>query len=561
MKTLSLLPTFLLLCWSSCAQAPKSSSAPTPTPEQCKVSGMVVKLAGSEPLRKARVQLWSQDDQSHSVSAMTDPGGRFALKGIDPGRYKLIVSRAGYVTQEYGQRKPDDPGAILSLRPGQEMKELLFRLIPSAVIAGKILDEDGEPLSGVVVSALRESYAEGKRNLTTSDNASTNDLGEYRLFGLPPGKYFVSAVYPRWRRFGGKSDESEDADQPAEGYAKMYFPGTPDRAKAMPITIKSGEEVPSIEMLMRQVVVYHVRGHVYNQVTNKPATEANIALVAKRTAHEWDFSDKQAYVQKKDGSFDIPEVLPGSYSLVAFWSDGDKNYSARMPVEVGNANVDGLSVTLGLGVNIKGEIIWDGRASLEQDELQVGLQATEAAMWSFSGGVRVTPKNSFTLENVSEGTYHAYVYGQSKDCYIEDVRYGETSALEDGFTVTRGTPASLEITISSRGARVQGGVADADGLPAAGVWVVLVPEASRRSVFRLYKTQTTDQYGHFDLRGIAAGDYKLFSWEEAENGAWEDPEFLKPFEEKGEKISLQEGEQKSLNLTAIRTKSPDPATP
>jgi hypothetical protein len=108
---------------------------------------------------------------------------------------------------------------------------------------------------------------------------------------------------------------------------------------------------------------------------------------------------------------------------------------------------------------------------------------------------------------------------------------------------------------------VQGSIADADGLPAAGVWVVLVPEEGRREQRHLYKYQTTDQYGHFDLRGIRPANYKLFSWQEVEANAWESPEFLKPFEEKGEKIELQEGEQKTIKLTTISTKPPEPATP
>jgi hypothetical protein len=90
---------------------------------------------------------------------------------------------------------------------------------------------------------------------------------------------------------------------------------------------------------------------------------------------------------------------------------------------------------------------------------------------------------------------------------------------------------------------------------------VLVPEPSRRNQSSLFKEQATDQYGHFELRGIAPGDYKVFSWEEAESGAWEDPEFLKPFEEKGEKISLQENDQKTLNLTAIQTKATESSKP
>ena len=101
---------------------------------------------------------------------------------------------------------------------------------------------------------------------------------------------------------------------------------------------------------------------------------------------------------------------------------------------------------------------------------------------------------------------------------------------------------------------------DADGLPAAGVQVVLVPEEARRTIHRLYKSGTTDQYGRFDLRGIPPGDYKLFSWEEVEPGAWEDPEFLRPFEAKGETAIAKEGEQQTVNITAIRTKKGE-ATP
>jgi len=559
MKSLLALLATVFIPFFTVAQAPKSS--PRPKSDECKVSGMVVKLEGSEPLRKAKVQLQgTDDDPSHNVSVVTDAGGRFELKHIDPGRYKLRVSRAGFVVQEYGQKKPDDPGAILTLRPGQEVKDLLFRLIPSGVIAGRILDEDGEPLASVVVSALREVYSEGKRSLSTWSTVSTDDLGQYRLFGLAPGRYFVSAVYPHWGRFGGNGDDSDGSDS-QQGYAKMFYPGTPDRAKALSLTLKAGEEVSSIEILMRQVLVYRVRGHVYNQITHKPGTEMGLMLMPKRTGREWEFSNQQASVQKRDGSFDIPEVLPGSYVLIGFWFDEGKTYSTRVPVEVGNADVEGITVTIGPGQNINGRIIWDGQPSLQGADLTVTARSADSGVNFWGNSARVTQALSFTLKDVSEGRYFAEVSGYSKDCYVKDVRYGSSSALDDGFMVAPGASASLEITISSHGARVQGSIFDTENLPAAGVWLVLVPDAEHRTQSRRYKTQTTDQYGHFELRGIAPGDYKLFSWEEVESGAWEDPEFLKPFEGKGESVSLQEGEQKTVNLTAIRTKAPEEAKP
>jgi protocatechuate 3,4-dioxygenase beta subunit len=548
-----------LLASSLAAQGPtQSSQGTTQKKDECSIAGLVVKLAGSEPLTKATVHLQSMEDRTRAVSTVTNAGGRFELKGIDPGRYRLTVSRVGFVTQEYGQRKTDDPGAVLSLRPEQELRDLLFRLVPSAVIAGRILDEDGEPLPSVNVTASREVYSEGKRGLSVGATAETNDLGEYRLFGLSPGRYFVSAVYPRWSRSNGDED-SAGSEPEQRGYAKMYYPGTTDAGQAISIDVGGGEEIPSIEILLRKVLTYRIRGRVFNQITHKPGTGTNVLSMPKTNRREWG-SEQQASVQKQDGSFEIPEVLPGSYFLTAFWFDEGKIYSTRMSVEVGSADVEGIAVTIAPGININGRIIWVGKPSLEKDELTVAPVPVDLNL-TFQGRARVSEGNFFTLKDVGDGTYHTEVGGESKDCYIKDVRYGGSSALEDGFTVVRGAPATLEITISSHGARVQGTVADKDGLPAAGVWVVLVPELAHRTQDRLYKTLTTDQYGRFDLRGIPPGEYKLFSWEEVESGAWEDPEFLKRFEDKGEKIVLQEGDHKTLSLIIIRTGSQAEAKP
>jgi protocatechuate 3,4-dioxygenase beta subunit len=536
-----------------------SGNPSAPKKDECSISGMVVKLADSEPLRRARVFLQNADDRAHNVSVVTDAAGRFQFKGIDPGRYHLSVSRAGFVVQEYGQKKAGDPGALLALRSGQEVKDLLFRLIPSAVIAGKILDEDGEPLPEIVVSALRQGYLEGKPSLSTETTVQTDDRGEYRLFGLSPGRYFVSAVFPQWSRFS-RGAEVEDAQPNPQGYAKMYYPGTPDAAKATAISIKEGEEIPSVEIFMRQVVVYRIRGRIYNQITHKAGTQTNVFLLPKTKSREWTGGKQQSFVQKQDGSFEIADVLPGSYVLTALWFDEGKSHATHVPIDVSNADVEGIAITIAPGTDISGRIIWDGTPSLEQDELSVAAESPDIN-FGFSGSSRVTSANTFVLKGLGDGNYMARVWGQGKDCYIKDVQYAGVSALADGFPVKGGAAGTLEITISSHGARVQGTVADSDGLRAVGVRVVLVPEPSHRTQYTLFKEQTTDQYGHFELRGIAPGDYKLFSWEEAESGAWEDPEFLKPFEEKGEKITLQEGDQKTLNLTTIRTKTTESPKP
>jgi hypothetical protein len=185
----------------------------------------------------------------------------------------------------------------------------------------------------------------------------------------------------------------------------------------------------------------------------------------------------------------------------------------------------------------------------------LSVYLTPADVPTGESNTRVARDGTFLLKNVGEGIYYATVKGQSKDCYVKEVQYAGSSTLNEGFTVAAGSPGSLEITISSRGARLQGRVANQDGLPATGVWVVLVPDGTRSPQYWLYRSQITDQYGHFDFHGIAPGDYRVYSWDDVVEGAWEDPDFIKPFVEKsmGEKISVSSGDTKLVDLVTIQS--------
>jgi hypothetical protein len=132
------------------------------------------------------------------------------------------------------------------------------------------------------------------------------------------------------------------------------------------------------------------------------------------------------------------------------------------------------------------------------------------------------------------------------------VRFGET-VLPDIELRVRGAAANLEITVSSQGAHVQGQVLNQDDLPVAGAWVAVVPEEEKRKFLRLHKSGLTDQYGHFEIRGLAPGKYKVFSWEGIEKQAWEDPDFLKEYEDKGKDIEVVDSDQKSLELKSLST--------
>jgi hypothetical protein len=543
----------LLAASSTAAQAGNPSSDFTKA-TACSVSGLVVKLQGSVVLPSATVHLESADDHTRTFSGVSDFSGHFEIKGIDPGRYRLRVIRNGYVTQEYGQRTPDDPGAILALSPGQDLKDLLFRLLPSAVITGRIQNENGDPLPWVRVSALRATYVRGRRTLSSETTVVTNDLGEYRLFGLRPGRYFVTAIYQPGRRLDPGEDDEDAASTGKSGYAPTYYPNSTDPAKGVVITVKTGEEIPGADFLLEPTTVYSIRGHVTNPAARRNAGNVILALEARSTGLGWSVPSRQSLVDKPDGAFEIPDVLPGSYTLSAFWFDEAHRYQARQSVDVTNIDAEGLQLTLLSGMDIRGQINWDPRPAPDKNPLVVSVRPADTA-FVYASQARVAENGTFLLHEVSEGRYLLSTFGQSPDCYLKSIRFAGMEVSDDEFNVIRGTQAVLEVTISPRGLRLLGTVTDADGLPASGVWVVLVPDDAHRSEFHRFKQTTTDQYGRYNLRGVAPGDYKLFSWEQVEQNAWQDADFLKQFEGKGQGISLQEGDGKSMDLVAIRSAS------
>ncbi len=544
---------FAALCF---AQAPAAAKDPKEKAETCRVSGMVVKLADGVPLKGATVRLENGEDHEHTIATKTTGDGRFELRNVPAGRYKLVVSRSGYVETEYGQKKPSDPGAAFTLSPGQTKTDLIFKLIPAAVIAGRVFNEDGEPVPNASVIAAREAYQEGRKTMTQFKQVTTDDLGAFRLFGLPPGRYFVSAMEWQSGNVVGDKEFSGSSGQTAseQGYAKTYYPGTSDIARASAINVKEGDEVPGTDIPLKQVMVHRIRGRVLNQMTQKPGQTTEVLLIARAKKQDWDFGG-QTEVKKADGSFEVSNVVPGPYTLIAIWydqSEGKVHFGAQR-IDVGESDVEGVSVVVGAGVTIQGRVVWDGHPSLERNELTIHAALVDTEVLP-GGSAQVEANQQFTLKDLIDGDARVQVLGASKDCYVKQITFGQIFVKDDVISVSKGTNPALEITVSSRGARVQGAVVDKDGLPAAGVWVVAVPDIARRTTQRLFKSQTTDQYGKFDLHGLAPGTYKLFAWDGAESNAWEDEDFLKPFEDQGTKIEVRDEDAMTTNLTVISIK-------
>jgi hypothetical protein len=542
------LPLALALLQSVSTQASPTATTQSDTrqsavkpEEMCTIEGVVVKATTGDPLKKAVLSLTKVEGHSQPKNATSDTSGHFQIKNVEPGRYHLYATRNGYARQEYGQRTTHASGTILTLTAGQHLNDISFRLTPAVVITGHVYDEDGEPVAGAGVQALSFQYEKGQRKLAPSHFVQTNDLGEYRLYGLEPGQYYVSASHNPGR-FGEETAEG--------GYATVYYPGSADPSHAAALDLHASDELAGIDFTLVPVKTFNVKGRVYDAANSRPGTQAMLFLEPRDTGvRNWSMRS-QSFVEDPQGVFELHGVKPGSYYLVALGGEGGKTYTAREAIEVSDSDVEGVSLIIGPGIDVKGRIRVEGSATLDPNVLNIWLQPREQAMYSGGGG-SVKPDGTFTISDLADGDYQFEIAGLPENFYLKAVRVGSSDVVASELSVSRKQPpGALDVVLNPNGGRIDGRVLKEDK-PFSGATVVLIPEEGRRKEERLYKPTSTDQDGQFSIRGITPGDYTLFAWETVEHGAYMDPDFLRPYKDRGKPIHVDEGSRLNSQLDLI----------
>jgi hypothetical protein len=519
------------------------------SPRRASISGQVAREGGGTPLGKVNVVLkpaGGSGGDLEPLEATTDAAGHFSITGIAPGRYRLQVSRDGFVPQEYGSQSSSGAGAILTLAAGQDMNDLLFRLQTAGVISGRVTDENGDPLPHVEVQILRKSSVHGTMRVSRDELAGdTNDLGEYRVFDLLPGRYYAVADYSPVMPLKNARDATK--------YVPVFYPGANDLARASLIEVGAGQEIPSIDFVLSPSRVVRVSGNVLNAITGKPAKGASVALLPSESATTELGLQTLTAAAGADGSFEIASVSPGSYLAVATIEDQSKQYFARQNVEVGPAGTENLSLVISPGASVPGRVTYEGKTDARPSETSVWLDSGDD---SLSPG-RTAPLNSdstFVAKSVPSGIYQVDVRPTCTGCYLKSARMAGVDVLQDGLDLTSGAPrGDLVILVSAAAGSLDGAVTNGDDLPVAGALVVLVPELIHRNEARLYKETTTDQYGNFKLRAIAPGDYEVFAWDGVQDVTYRDAEFIKTIENVGTEVDVEENAGSTVKLRAIST--------
>lgn len=528
------------------AEAPRGTSV---------LRGVIVAADNGTPIRRAQVRVVSGEVRESRVMT-TDTQGRFEIKELPAGRYTMTVSKAGFVTLQYGQRRPSESGTPIELADGQTLDKLSVALPRGSVLGGRIVDEFGEPVANATVMAWRYAYQGGARRMTAAGQNSrdtTDDQGQYRLFGLPPGEYFVSAMLR-----GGP--EYVDAAGEVSGYAATYYPGTPNVADAGRVTLAVSQENTNVNFGLIATRLVRVRGTVMMS-DGSPAGNGNVALVPVTAAGRPGVGMQQGGAGNRidaTGQFSIANVAPGRYMMQAR-AGGREFELARMDLTVGTEDVSGLTLVTGPAATLSGTVVSDTGEPFDfrPQQLQVGGRiATPDAM----GGpgmqsARVGDDWSFTIRNVSDPVFIRATPPQGWT--LKSVSIAGQDVTDTPMEFPSGqTVSGVMLVLSKKVSSLSGLVTDAKGNPVLDATVVAFPSNEKLWTYqsRFIKAARPDQEGRYRMTALPAEDYLVVALQGLEDGQAGDPDFLASVKELAAKLTITEGETKTtdVKLSAIK---------
>ena len=533
------------------AQVPgiPAREAPQQKTGTAQLSGRVLSLESGRPLRRAIVRAVGPELRE-GRSASTDAQGRWTIKSLPAGKYSISVTKGGYVTLNYGQRRPFDQGQQIELANGQALDKLDISLPKGGVITGRIQDEFGEPFSGIRVATMRYRFMGGQRRLVAvGPTDTTDDVGQYRLHGLAPGEYFVSAT---------NANVSFDTSEDRLGYAPTYHPGTPLLSEAQRVVVVEGQETPNVSFDLAPTRVANVSGVATNS-QGKPL--ANSIVVMTSPLLQAGIPVLSPAMVRPDGSFTISNVTPGEYRLETYsisdvqgipagGGHAAATETAAIPVTVNGEDITGLTLVSMPTSTATGSVTFEGEPPPKIPPGAVTITALAPAQVSIMPGGLARVREDWTFEAKGLSEKRIFRVNPPAGWFLKRVMLGATDITDSGVECKPGEDlAGVEIVLTRRAAALTG-TATVEGKTTPDyVVVAFAPDRARWGTgTRFVRTAKPDQSGKFEIKGLPPEDYLVVALEYLESGEEADPEVLERLRAHATRVTLAEGEVKTLPL-------------
>jgi protocatechuate 3,4-dioxygenase beta subunit len=543
-----------------------------------RIRGRVLSAETGSPLRRAQVR--ASGPEVGSRSTMTDGDGRFDFRDLPAGRISVSAVKSGYVSVQYGQTRPLESGKPIELADGQLLDKADILMPRGSVISGRVLDEFGDPVTDAMVTAMRSAWTDGRRRLRPAGRtAMSNDLGQFRLYGLAPGDYYVSATVRDMAvmemSMAAMSGASSGASTPTSGYAPTYFPGTPNGADAQKITIAAGQDAQNTDFALLPVRLARITGTVISS-DGKPVEGSMINAVPRGGDMAFGpmFGGGSARTNRS-GAFTLTGVAPGDYVLqtrslhittsdagdmMTFSAriggpDGAESETGSLPLSVSGDDVSNVVIVTAKGATATGQVTFEGGAqpaNLATLRILAAPTLLDGEMMG-PGGSPATVKadGTFELRGLS-GARMIRAAGLPPGWMLKAVHANGVDVTDTGIDLKPGEAlAGMDVVLTSKMTELSGTVKGASGAAVKDYTLVVFSDDPQRWTLpntRYVVGTRPDQEGRFRVRSLPAGSYYAAATDYIAQGEWGDPDVLDRLKREATKFTLAEGQTLTLDL-------------
>jgi len=513
------------------------------------IRGRVIDASTGAALRRAGVRIFGAEIREMR-SAITDAEGRYEFTELPAGQFNLNVTKSGYVDLAYGQKTPGEMGKQLKVGDKQVIEKIDFTLPRGAVITGRVLDEFGEPIPDVQVSALRNQFTPlGARPVNAGRFATTNDIGEFRLFGIPPGQYLLSASYREQMMSVGTTTGD------TSGYAVTYYPGTANLADAQKLTIGLGGSVSDVTMMLVPTRTARVSGIVVDG-QGRPAKQGSVMLIPRSQA--FGPMGGGGGMIRPDGTFTINSVAPGEYTLRGMLpgQPGAPPDTAMASISVNGVDLTDIRLEPVKPISVSGQVVLDPVAarSFKPETMRLNAPSNEPGPTFGPLPPPAAVHDDLTFEfKASPGPSVVRLNGPA-GWMIKSVSLNGADVTE-GLTFRNEDVTGLLVELTNKVPDLSGQVANGNGDTVLDCYVIAFPQDDQRwnapGIGRTAMVRPDDQ-GRFRIRTLRPGNYYVVAVDHVQTSEWNDPAFLESVRSRATSVTLNEGDTLVADLKLVQ---------
>ena len=503
------------------------------------ISGRVLTRSPRAPLSEAVVFARAENGAQAGEWAVTDADGQYALSGLLAGRYTLTARKGGYVTLQFGQTRAFEQGTPLQLEAGETLRGIDLQLPRGGVMTGRVLDQHGQPAVGAAVSAQRYQFALGRWDLVSAGSGDrTDDRGVYRLYGLPPGDYYVEA---RAARLYGRSTTR----------GPTYYPAAPDLGSAQRVSLSLGAEVVGLDVVLTQVDTARVSGLVVDAAGRPQVRARSVSLLGRNPPGPAGGGG----TIRADGSFTIEAVPPGEYVLYASSpaSEGPVEFAVANLTTMGD-DLEHIVLRTTTGATATGTLVFDTSVPgpFAPSDLQLFTMPLGFVDVPVGRGIGwVNPDWSFEIRGMGDAQL-IRLLGLPDGWVLDSVLLNGRNITDQPVHLPAGRATDgFRIVVTNRTTRLLGTVVDLEGRPVTDCTVVIFAADATRWQFpsRFVHAVRPDQHGNIDVPDLPTERYLAFAATGIPEGAWTDTRFLEQIRPTTTGFTLGAGETHSISIT------------